>query len=126
MKRTGLIGKVIDKETNQPFPAGLVNIYNTNNGAGTVPQEDGSFVVDGSPADIIQISFVGYKTVKIAGCKLPATIHLEPDDMLDEVVITVKKDNKEKKIASFLGWTALGLIIGYVMVSDDDKPKKQA
>jgi len=54
----------------------------------TVTNVDGDFVIEASPTDILRISYVGYKTVRIAACDVGKSISLESDDRtLNEVVV---------------------------------------
>ncbi len=59
-------GKIIDSETLQPLPS--ANLVIAGTGLGTTTEEDGSFVLTGkfTRDDILEVSYVGYSTVKIA------------------------------------------------------------
>lgn len=77
-----LIGFVFDADTNQPLP--YVNIGFVNESVGTVSDDDGKFNLQFnsktlSPNSILQISFIGYKTIK-----MPAS----------EFFVSISKDNK--------------------------------
>ena len=58
-------GKVLDIKTLEPLES--ANIYIANTKLGTITKEDGSFSLSGkfSSRDIIEISFVGYKSMKM-------------------------------------------------------------
>ena len=59
-------GKVLDFKTLEPLEAANIYIENTN--FGTTTEEDGSFSLSGkfSPQDIIEISYIGYRSKEIA------------------------------------------------------------
>ncbi|WP_143032264.1 carboxypeptidase-like regulatory domain-containing protein [Tenacibaculum sp. MAR_2009_124] len=115
-------GKVIDSETNKPFEAGLVNIYNLDTKQGTTPKADGSFILEAMPHHNIQVSFVGYKTTKLKASQLPSTVNLVADDLLDEVVITAtKKDDKDKKSSRYVLWGLAALAVVYIVANKDKK-----
>ena len=65
---------------------------------GTMTDFDGNFELDAKPGDMLEISFVGYKTVTIKATAQPMNITMEEDnEMLEEVVVvgygsTTKRD----------------------------------
>lgn len=91
-------GQVLDAKTGEPIP--YVNIGIVDKGVGTVSDEDGIFhvpldVSDYDEKDTIQISSLGYETIKIPVLEIPfqyngyPTLQLNPLDInLDEVFVT--------------------------------------
>ncbi|CAL2095542.1 TonB-dependent receptor [Tenacibaculum sp. 190524A02b] len=115
-------GTVIDNQTNKPFPAGLVNVYNTVTGKGTTAQADGSFTLSASPNDTIKISFVGYGTATLTGNQLPAKVTLKQQaEVLPEVVITANKPKKE----NWKWWVAGGVALLLLLSAKEDKESKK-
>ncbi|WP_299134562.1 carboxypeptidase-like regulatory domain-containing protein [uncultured Tenacibaculum sp.] len=117
-------GKVIDSVTGLPFEAGLVNVYNVNTKKGTTTQVNGTFVIEASPQDTIQISFVEYQTVKVIASQLPADVSLKADEMLEEVVIT--SSPKSVKNYGLIGVVLLGGLFVYAIAKDEKKKSKTA
>ena len=79
-----------------PVIGASVKVQGTTNGVMT--DFDGNFALDAKPGDIIEISYVGYKTVTIKATAEPMNITLVEDtEMLEEVVVvgygsTTKRD----------------------------------
>lgn len=116
-------GTIKNATTKLPFEAGLVNVYNIQTGKGTTPDADGLFHLQASPSDVISISFVGFKTIKLQASKLPMLIELqEENQMLNEVVITGKKQ-QDNYLYIGLGLTALLFV--YAIAKDDKKTTKK-
>ena len=63
-----ITGKVTDAKTNEPL-AGVSIKLKTGKGGGTLTNQDGAFTLSAQAGDVLEISFVGYKTetVKLAG-----------------------------------------------------------
>ena len=61
--KTSLSGKITDKQTGQTIPG--VSIFIPDLKTGTVSKVDGTYRIDNLPQSkvLIQISFIGYKTI---------------------------------------------------------------
>jgi TonB-linked SusC/RagA family outer membrane protein len=89
---------VVSNDDNVPLSGATITLKNSN--ISTLTSNDGSFTINAKPGDVIEISFVGFKTqeltigaetnLKIA---LPATILT-----LDDVVLTGYTSQKVKEI----------------------------
>ncbi|MGG8495962.1 carboxypeptidase-like regulatory domain-containing protein [Tenacibaculum sp. TC6] len=121
--KTRITGKVIDSLTKQPFEE-PVNIKNLNTSFGVTTRVDGSFVIEASPNDILRFSFVEYQVLDIKASELPSVIVLKPDDMLNEVVITVGT-KKEAKKYNYLGFALIGGLLIYAVAKDKKKKSKK-
>lgn len=81
-----LKGQVIDATTGQPVIGVNVLVKGTTNG--TITDIDGKYELNAPAGAILQISFIGYKTVEIAATTSEQTIKLHEDtETLDEVVV---------------------------------------
>lgn len=81
-----LKGQVIDATTGEPVIG--VNVLVKGSTNGTITDIDGKYELNGSCRCILQISFIGYKTVEIAATTSEQTIKLHEDtETLDEVVV---------------------------------------
>lgn len=97
-----LCGKIIDEVNGDPFAYANVFLLNTNKG--TVTDADGNFYfhVAISPNDIIEISYVGFKSKQIKASKFLAqpctkvTLHIESYDYSEVVVTTYLSDGFKK------------------------------
>ena len=102
-------GYIIDNETNLPLP--YVNIGFVEKAVGTVSDENGKFWLTFDTRKInleaiLQISSIGYETIKLKASKFYGTIsknnkiYLKPKPYaLDEVVIS-NTERKEKRVGS--------------------------
>jgi len=80
-----ITGEVLNKKTNEPIAG--ANIFVLNTDIGTVTNQDGSFQVKApDDAQILRISYVGYKTKEIA-IEDNLTVYLDPSISLEEIVI---------------------------------------
>ena len=92
---TQIKGTVVDNTGFGVIGAAVVVKGTTN---GTVTDFDGNFVIDAKVGDMLEISYVGYKTVTIKATAQPMNITMEEDtEQLDEVVVvgygsTTKRD----------------------------------
>ncbi|MCG8806327.1 hypothetical protein G1K75_11770 [Tenacibaculum finnmarkense] len=95
--------KVIDAASNEILPFSA--IVNLRTKQGVEADVNGNFTLTGHNSDIIQVSFVGYKTVELPLSQINGTISLVADDLLDEVVITAakKKNPTSSLLAIILG-----------------------
>lgn len=81
-----LKGQVIDAKTGEPVIGVNVLVKGTTNG--TITDIDGKYELNAPAGAILQISFIGYKTVEIAATTSEQTIKLHEDtETLDEVVV---------------------------------------
>lgn len=81
-----LKGQVIDATTGEPVIGVNVLVKGTTNG--TITDIDGLYELNAPAGAILQISFIGYKTVEIAATTSEQTIKLHEDtETLDEVVV---------------------------------------
>lgn len=81
-----LKGQVIDATTGEPVIGVNVLVKRTTNG--TITDIDGKYELNAPAGAILQISFIGYKTVEIAATTSEQTIKLHEDtETLDEVVV---------------------------------------
>lgn len=90
-------------EADGPLPGATILIQGTNNGTQT--DFDGKYSIEASPNDVLQISYVGYKTQLVTvGLQNQINVLLEVDNALEEVVIVgykaVKKSNVTSAIAT--------------------------
>jgi cytoskeletal protein CcmA (bactofilin family) len=118
-KNVTITGYIFDNTTNRPLP--YVNIGFIEKAVGTVSDEDGKFWLTYnthkiSSDDILQISSLGYKTIKIKASKFYGTIaksntiYLTPMPYaLDQVVISneerrIKRVGSSKKKENSIGY----------------------
>lgn len=81
-----LKGQVIDATTGEPVIG--VNVLVKGSTNGTITDIDGKYELNAPAGAILQISFIGYKTVEIAATTSEQTIKLHEDtETLDEVVV---------------------------------------
>lgn len=81
-----LKGQVIDATTGEPVIG--VNVLVKGSTNGTITDIDGQYELNAPAGAILQISFIGYKTVEIAATTSEQTIKLHEDtETLDEVVV---------------------------------------
>lgn len=81
-----LKGQVIDATTGEPVIG--VNVLVKGSTNGTITDIDGKYELNAPAGTILQISFIGYKTVEIAATTSEQTIKLHEDtETLDEVVV---------------------------------------
>ncbi|ALU75252.1 hypothetical protein AUW17_08255 [Tenacibaculum dicentrarchi] len=92
--------KVIDAASNEILPFSA--IINLRTKQGVEADENGNFTLTGHNGDIIQVSFVGYKSVKLPLSQINGTISLVADGLLDEVVITAKKKNPTSSLLAII------------------------
>lgn len=81
-----LKGQVIDAQTGDPVIG--VNVLVKGSTNGTITDIDGKYELNAPAGAILQISFIGYKTVEIAATTSEQTIKLQEDtETLEEVVV---------------------------------------
>ncbi len=128
-------GIVVD-ETDQPAIGASVVIKGTS--TGTITGMDGEFSIKAKKGDIIEISYVGYKTVETeARPGLKIQLELETQ-VLDELVVIgygavrkkevtgavtkVKSDDIQKQLTSDLGSSLQGMVAGVSVASESGAP----
>ena len=91
---------IFDKETKEKIS--YVNIWIENENIGTTSNENGEFFIENSKGEILVLSSLGYETMKINLKEVPSEIFLIPKSYeLDEVIVSTKKESKEKTIGAF-------------------------
>ena len=81
-----LKGQVIDAQTGDPVIGVNVLVKGTTNG--TITDIDGKYELNAPLGAVLQISFIGYKTVEITATASEQTIKLQEDtETLEEVVV---------------------------------------
>lgn len=77
--------KVVSKKTGEELPLASVYVDGEKN---TISNMEGEFAIDVDSADVLRISYVGYKTVRIPAMNVGRKVALEAEDhSLDEVVV---------------------------------------
>jgi TonB-linked SusC/RagA family outer membrane protein len=86
----------VSDENGVPLPGATVVVQGTSTGVST--DFDGNYSITASSGDTLVFSFVGYATQSVAvGSSNTVNVQLEPDNSLDEVVVTalgVKRNTK--------------------------------
>ena len=96
VQQAGVIKGTVVDNTGFPVIGAAVVVKGTTNGV--VTDFDGNFELNAKVGDVIEISYVGYKTVTIKATAQPMNITMEEDaEQLDEVVVvgygsTTKRD----------------------------------
>lgn len=91
---------IFDNETKEKIS--YVNIWIGNENIGTTSNENGEFFIENSKGEILVLSSLGYETMKINLKEVPSEIFLIPKSYeLDEVIVSTKKESKEKTIGAF-------------------------
>lgn len=79
-------GQVIDAKTGDPVIG--VNVLVKGTATGTITDIDGKYELSAPVGSILQISFIGYKTVEIKATATEQTVQLHEDaETLDEVIV---------------------------------------
>ena len=80
-----VISKVVSKKTGEALPLASVYIDGEKN---TISNMEGEFSIDANPSDVLRISYLGYKTVRIPASNVGRKVALETEEgTLDEVVV---------------------------------------
>ncbi len=80
-----IVGRVVDAKTGEPLP--FTSIY-VNGENSTISNADGEFCVDIERSDSLRFTYVGYKTLWLAGGKVGTTVPMHADDnTLSEVTV---------------------------------------
>ncbi len=98
VQQSGTVKGVVKDATGEPVIGASVLVKGTPNG--TITDVDGNFSLSNvKKGDVLQISFVGYKTLEVKYDGQPLSVALQDDSQaLDEVVVTalgIKKDAKK-------------------------------
>lgn len=134
---TGLI-------TSNEFPIPGVNVIIKGTNKGTTTDFDGNFSIEATPADILVVSFIGYKRQEIpVGTNTTIIVNLVEDvSQLDEIVLvgygavkkkdltgavsTVKGEELEKRIVTNIQETLSGQLPGVQVSSGGGSPGAEA
>ena len=95
MQAQSISGTVSD-ENGVPLPGATVLVEGTSNGVST--DFDGNYSINASSGDTLVFSFVGYTSQSVVvGSSSTINVSLQPDNALEEVVVTalgVKRNTK--------------------------------
>lgn len=94
--RSKLKGQVIDAQTGDPVIGVNVLVKGTTNG--TITDIDGKYELNAPAGAVLQISFIGYKTVEITATTSEQTIKLQEDTETLEEVVVVGYGVQKKKV----------------------------
>ena len=90
------ISGTVSDENGVPLPGATVLVDGTSIGVST--DFDGNYSIDASQGDTLVYSFVGYTSQSVVvGTSASVNVSLEPDNALDEVVVTalgIKRNTK--------------------------------
>ena len=90
------ISGTVSDENGVPLPGATVVVEGTSTGVST--DFDGNYSIDASQGDVLVFSYVGYQSQSVSvGASSTVDVSLEPDSLLDEVVVTALGLTREKK-----------------------------
>ena len=90
------ISGTVSDENGVPLPGATVVVEGTSTGVST--DFDGNYSIDASQGDVLVFSYVGYQSQSVSvGTSSTVDVSLEPDSLLDEVVVTALGLTREKK-----------------------------
>ena len=98
-QKTNIVkGQVSSTEDNEPIPG--VNIVIVGSSVGTATDFDGNFEINASEGDLLQFSYIGFKTQVVPlGSSSVLNIIMEYDDtLLDEIVVIGYGTQKRKNL----------------------------
>ena len=127
----------VKDQNGEPVIGANVLVKGTTNGG--ITDVDGQFALQTTEKDVLEISFLGYKTQEVKASSKPITIILQEDaELLDEVVVigygtsrkedlstavsTVKMDDKLKSRPANLGSYLQGQMPGVMIQSNGGDP----
>ena len=127
----------VKDQNGEPVIGANVLVKGTTNGV--ITDVDGKFALQTTEKDVLEISFLGYKTQEVKASSKPITIILQEDaELLDEVVVigygtsrkedlstavsTVKMDDKLKSRPANLGSYLQGQMPGVMIQSNGGDP----
>ncbi len=97
---SGNITGTIADENGLPLPTATIIIEGTSTGTST--DFDGNYAINASPEDTLIISYVGYGNSAVTvGSGTIINVSLQPDNSLDEVVVTALGMKKEAKAIGY-------------------------
>ena len=77
--------KIVSKKTGETLPLASIYVDGEKN---TISNMDGEFAIDVDSTDVLRISYVGYKTIRIPALKVGRKVALEAEDhTLGEVIV---------------------------------------
>ena len=93
---TQQISGTVSDENGVPLPGATVVVEGTSTGVST--DFDGNYSIDASQGDVLVFSYVGYQSQSVSvGASSTVDVSLEPDSLLDEVVVTALGLTRAKK-----------------------------
>ena len=97
-QKTNIVkGQVSSTEDNEPIPG--VNIVVVGSSVGTATDFDGNFEINASEGDLLQFSYLGFKTQVVPVSNSVLNIIMEYDDtLLDEIVVIGYGTQKRKNL----------------------------
>lgn len=118
-------GKIVDSQGIPLMGAHIINKTQTKNGHkfGVTSSQTGDFSIEANPNDIIEVSYVGFKTVSYVAAQLPSVLAMKEDvEQLSEVVVTSKgkvvtRTSNNNKIATSRDWLIIGLMLASIGVA---------
>ncbi|GET46905.1 carboxypeptidase-like regulatory domain-containing protein [Capnocytophaga felis] len=129
-KNNAMTGKIFDDEK-LPLPG--VHVINRTKRTGTTTGDNGAYKLEAQPNDDIEISHIGFKTVKAKAKDVPSLIYMIEDIMeLEGVTVTPKKkvfvkpslNQKVSKNKTWMWLVILGLAaFGTYQYFKEDKNK---
>jgi TonB-dependent SusC/RagA subfamily outer membrane receptor len=94
------ISGVVSDENGLPLPAATVLVKGTSNGTST--DFDGNYSITANTGDVLQFSYVGYSNMEMTVAEASTiSVQLQPDNALDEVIVTAQGIKKEKKALGY-------------------------
>lgn len=75
-------------------PVSYAHIQNTTTGKSTISNDEGKFLLETSPSDLILITHISYESITIAGNELNALCLKERTEILEEVVVEANANHR--------------------------------
>ncbi|WP_172916609.1 hypothetical protein [Capnocytophaga canis] len=131
--------RVVERSGNIANPMPYVHVFNITQNKGTTTRNDGTYDLTANPADEIQFSHIGFKTVKMLFRDIPQVLEMtEQIETLSEVTVVAPSTNtgsttnveikpsNNAKLKRAGGW-ALGtvLFLGVLLLVTKDNKKKK-
>ena len=90
------VSGTVSDENGLPLIGATVVISGTS--SGTTTDFDGNYMINANEGDVLNFSYVGYKSKDVTvGASNTISLALEPDNTLDEVVVTALGISRDKK-----------------------------
>ena len=90
------VSGVVSDENGLPLPSATVSVKGTSNG--TTTDFDGNYSISVNNGQVLAFSYVGYGTKEVTvESSNTINVSLQPDNTLDEVVVTALGIKREKK-----------------------------